>query len=405
VNASFPYFLIMKKIFLLLYIPSCLWCQNTFNFQSNFAYPFIKFTNVLPTDSCYFVTAVIRDSTNQQNLLGSLFLKFNLEGDTIFSKKLIVPSKNYLTWDSGLLSAPDGNLLCAGESSDSIQKVFIMKYSPTGDTQFVREFINPTYPMETFVTAENVNQHGNKIYLLGGYNPSSGFVEGNIYVNKIDKNGNLLLQKTYGSSATELVKSSIVEEDGGLIIGACKTNSNQVLEGFNRRTYIFKTDSLGNVVWEYLSPSGQLRDRAYSMVKTPDGGLVVGSGKGIEYEVNASVGQLRWHAYIFKLNANHQQIWGRELRGTRQTGTSGFKKVVTATDGGGFVACGKILESKSDAPNEVFGSWIAKVSNQGDSLWARYYSIFDDHIRSPDPIDFKATPDGGYIVVGQTDEG
>ena len=51
---------------------------------------------------------------------------------------------------------------------------------------------------------------------------------------------------------------------------------------------------------------------------------------------------------------------------------------------------------------DVWGSWLIKVSPQGDSLWARYYSIFDEKISWPEPFDLKNTPDGGYVVVGQT---
>jgi hypothetical protein len=48
---------------------------------------------------------------------------------------------------------------------------------------------------------------------------------------------------------------------------------------------------------------------------------------------------------------------------------------------------------------------MVKVSNHGDSLWARYYTFLDGVDRSPEPVDFKATPDGGYIVCGQTENG
>jgi hypothetical protein len=79
-------------------------------------------------------------------------------------------------------------------------------------------------------------------------------------------------------------------------------------------------------------------------------------------------------------------------------------KIIPVSDGTGFVTYGNLLENKS-VGTEQYGSWIVKISNTGDSLWARYYTFFDGHDRAPEPTDFKATPDGGYVVSGQTREG
>jgi hypothetical protein len=89
-------------------------------------------------------------------VLGSVFMKFDLLGDTVFTKKLVVPAKNYFVWGLGLLPTSDGSLICAGEATDSIDKVFIIKYKTDGDTQFIKEFISPNYPLETFVTAKSL---------------------------------------------------------------------------------------------------------------------------------------------------------------------------------------------------------------------------------------------------------
>lgn len=393
----------MKKLilFLLLYSNLIAGQQITFNVQSNFGYKYLRLTNILPTDSCYYLNGVITDSTNQPYQIGSLFLKLNLMGDTLLTKKLIVPSKQYLTWNTGLFATSDGSLATAGETSD---KIFFMKYTPEGDTLFVKEYMNPNFPMETFITADDLNQNENGYYLSGIYLLSEDIVQPNIVVLKLDEAGNMIQQKTYGNSASEFIGSTIVESDGGLIVGACRNNINTNIQNYVSRTYIFKVDSLGDIQWQYESPVGELQDIASSMVKTSDGGLVVASGRGIEYPVNIEVGQLRWHSYIFKLNASNQFVWGRELRGTRHSGGTALKGLVTATDGTGYVGYGNVLEDHS-VGTEQYGSWIVKVSNQGDSLWARYYTFFDGHDRSPRPEDFKATPDGGYIVSGHTEEG
>jgi hypothetical protein len=396
----------MKNLILLVFLYSNLLIgqQITFNVQSNFGYKYLNITNILPTDSCYYINGVITDSTNQQLNFGSLFLKLNLNGDTIVTKKLVAQSKDYLTWNTGILTTPDGNLATAGDSDDTVENVFFMKYTQNGDTLLTKEYLNPNNPTGILIASIDLRRHEHGYYLTTTFLPSEDNVKNQTMILKLDESGNLLQQKTYGSNMTELVGSTLVEPDGGLIVGAWRTNDNYVLKNFTSRTYIFKVDSLGNKEWEYLSPSGQLRGSAKSMVKTSDGGLVVVSNKGIEHEVNAGINVLLWQGYVFKLNANHQLVWGRELRGTRYSGGTGLIKILEATDGTGFVAYGNVLEDHS-VGTEQYGSWFVKVSNQGDSLWARYYTFFDGHDRSPRPEDFKATPDGGYIVSGHTEEG
>ncbi len=391
----------MKKLLLLFCLFShCVSAQVTFNVQSNFGYPFCFIRSVVPTDSCYYVTGIVQDSTNA---IGTIFLKFDLNGDSLLSNKLINPNKWYGAWFGDMLQTDDGHLLEIGQIADSLQKGGIFKFNTSGDTLFVKEYLSPHPDNLIFAPYQIVKSATGKYHILNVV--ESADYNNQLVLSFLDTGLNVDFHKTYGiPQKDELPGALLADDDGGIIVGANRDNTNTNLKNFTSNTYIFKVDSLGNILWEYLSPNGQLRDIAYSMVKTPDGGLVVASGKGIEHEVNASVSYLLFQGYIFKLNANHQQVWGRELRGTTHNISPTFAKLVTATDGAGFVAYGRVAENVSNG-TEQYGSWVVKVSNQGDSLWARYYTFFDGHDRRPNPIDFKATPDGGYIVAGQTEEG
>ncbi|MBK8563364.1 MAG: T9SS type A sorting domain-containing protein [Saprospiraceae bacterium] len=388
----------MKKLLLsFCLISHYVSAQVTFNVQSNFGYPFCFLRSVVPTDSCYYVTGIVQDSTNA---IGTIFLKFDLNGDSLLSNKLINPNKWYGAWFGDMLQTDDGHLLEIGQVADSLQKGGIFKFKTSGDTLFVKEYLSPHPDNLIFAPYQIVKSATGKYHILNAV--ESADYNNQLVLSFLDTGLNVDFHKTYGiPQKDELPGALLADDDGGIIVGANRDNTNTNLKNFTSNTYIFKVDSLGNVLWEYLSPNGQLRDIAYSMVKTSDGGLVVASGKGIEHSINASVSQLRWHSYIFKLNANHQQVWGRELRGVRHTGGTGLAKVVTATDGAGFVACGNLLEDKSFGEPK-YGSWVFKVSNQGDSLWARYFTFVEGVDRYYEPVDLKATPDGGYVIVGQS---
>ena len=398
---TFLFFASMKHFLILLMMaPAFLRGQVTFNVQSNFGNPYVCLRSVVPTDSCYYATGIIQDSANA---IGTLFIKFDLNGDTILTKKLISPAKWYGAWFGDMLQTADGGLLEIGQVVDSIQKGGIFKFTTEGDTVFTREYPSP-FPDNLVFTPYEIVQASNGRYCILNAIESSDY-NNQLLISFLDSDLEVEFYKAYGNPGKdEIAGTMLATGDGGLIVGSNRDNTNTNQENFNSRTYIFQVDSLGALEWEYLSPANQLRDIAYSMVKTPDGGLVVASARGIEHAINADVSVLLWQGYLFKLDANHQQVWGRDLRGTRHTLGPVFAKVVPATDGAGFVAYGRIGETVSDG-TEQYGSWVVKVSNQGDSLWARYYTFFDGHDRRPEPIDFKPTPDGGYIVAGQTQEG
>ena len=65
----------------------------------------------------------------------------------------------------------------------------------------------------------------------------------------------------------------------------------------------------------------------------------------------------------------------------------------------GYVGVSQITEEVS-LGYEILGSWLMKVSPEGDSLWVRHYSLLDSVPAEPDPRDIQATPDGGYIISG-----
>ncbi len=198
----------------------------------------------------------------------------------------------------------------------------------------------------------------------------------------------------------EIAQSLITEEDG-FIIGGVRSNNGQVLTNYTSRTLIIKTDSAGEVVWQYLSPSNVLRDAARAMIKTPDGGLVVASGIGTESDSNPNFHNLFWDALIFKLDADRNIVWSTPLRGYLPTGNVGLTEMVEAPDGSGFVACGVVTDSLPGI-EPYHDSWLVKVSPEGDSLWARHYAWFDGQFVAPEAYDLKATPDGGYVLVGTT---
>ncbi|MCB9293734.1 MAG: T9SS type A sorting domain-containing protein [Lewinellaceae bacterium] len=390
-------------VFFLFWLSPCLYGQTTFNHQYTLGFPYKVFTSVLPTDSCFYARGIITDTTGGTYKVGNLFVKLNLDGEVEYQKKLATAEKSYEAWLGDLAPTADGGFVDACLAKDSTFKGTIIRYNNVGDTLFTSEFLHPYYPDEYFMfVAGLMATPDNEYFFLSGIDgDTSDSYNGDIYLLKFDSTGALLENYIYEGSPTEVPRSMLLEPDGGVIVGAKSSNTGQVWQDYYSRAHVFKISSPGEIEWEYFTPANQLFDMARDMVRAPDGGLVIASGKGIEHDVNISTSILQWHPYLFKLNAAHELEWGREFRGARHAQGTSAVKVVSALDGSGYVATGRIIEDYSIGV-EVGGSWIFKASPEGDSLWARYYSFFDDILSFPHPWDLKATSDGGYVIVGET---
>jgi hypothetical protein len=401
----------MKHLISLLLIFSCsltLCGQDTFHKLIYLGFPMTRFTSILPTDSCFYVTGTFSDSIPPLTT-GALLGKIDLQGELVSLKTVKHPDRFYFNDFADLLVNHHGNLFTAGIVNDTAQSVkgILYFYNHEGDTISTFIFRNPLYPNENHVYPKETLQKENGDYVVlnihWAVNPNSSD-DNDLSLLVIDSSLDVLLYKTYGTSAwDEVAESLVLDNDGGYILGAKRTNEAEVFLNYNCRTLIIKTDSTGGQNWQWLSPAGVLQDEAKAMIKTPDGGLVVASGIGQEIGNNPNLHTLVWDGLIFKLDADRNVVWSTPLRGDLPNGSTELTEMVEATDGNGYVASGIVYEKEGVALGH-YTSWLVKVSPEGDSLWARRYTYFDGEYVAPEAWDMKATPDGGYVLVGYSSE-
>lgn len=360
---------------------------------------------VLPTDSCYYVIGTFTDSVSPVRA-GALWGKIDLDGNLLGVKTFHHPDRNYFNDYGDIKSTPEGFLYNAGSLNDtaySVQIIFYL-YNNQGDTLLTRQYRSILYPSANFVVPISTSRRPNGGFAIVNVHDIDNTIENNdISLLLIDSSYQIEHYVKYGTTSKhELASSLLLDGDGGFLIGAQSTNAGQSLVNFYNRTLIIKTDSTGQMLWQYLSPVGILQDEAKAIIKTPDGGMVVASGVGQEFGNNPNIHTLLWDAMIFKLDANRNVVWSTLMRGDHASGGTKLTEMVEATDGNGYVACGNLFELTPDHNDGYLTSWLGKISLQGDSLWTRRYTIFDDTFVAPEVYDMKATPDGGYVLVGFT---
>lgn len=354
---------------------------------------------MVATDSCYYVKATFND-TLVPTRLGILLAKLNLEGDLEFSKTIKHPDRLYSNDFCNLLNGNDGFLYEVALVGDSVSRAILIKYTHDGDTILTKEYYSILYPALQYFVPRVIRQNPNDGFALLFGHESIPLSDFDISLLLLDSGYNIQQYKKLATTPQqETATALILDNDGGYIIGADRSNLNLVSENFTSRTLVVKTDSIGNSVWQWLSPSGVLQGAAEAMFKTTDGGLVVASKEGFEVVVNQNDGIIYWDALVFKLDADKNEVWRTPLRGSHPGPSTELVEMVEAIDGSGYVVTGIVADSVS-GPEPTFGCWLAKVSSEGDSIWARYYSWIDGVKIRPEPWSLAATPDGGYVAVG-----
>ncbi|MHA2635190.1 MAG: InlB B-repeat-containing protein [bacterium JZ-2024 1] len=129
-------------------------------------------------------------------------------------------------------------------------------------------------------------------YIVAGDTYSFGAGSRDIWVLKLDANGNVLWQKTYGGANWDGADSIQQTSDGGYIVAG----STYSFGAGYRDIWVLKLDANGNVLWQKTYGGGNW-DRAYSIQQTSDGGYIVA---GDTYSFGAGSSDI----WVLKLDAN-----------------------------------------------------------------------------------------------------
>jgi len=222
---------------------------------------------------------------------------------------------------------------------------------------------------------------------------------------KLDANGNLQWQRTYGGSKDDQGQQAIQTSDGGYAItGYAMSDDGDASnnEGFHDN-WILRLDSTGNVLWEKsFGFSGH--DHSYDIIETEDGGffftgfLDVTSSNGAGSTEKSSslsahgVGEF-WGT---KVDADGNLVWRKFFGGTNNDRSFG---VIGANDGG-YILVGASESDDFDIsnPKGSYDYWVVKVDKNGNFVWERSFG----GTGIDQSYDITKTADGHYAVIGNS---
>ncbi|WP_448516390.1 carboxypeptidase regulatory-like domain-containing protein [Pseudothermotoga sp.] len=223
--------------------------------------------------------------------------------------------------------------------------------------------------------AYSIQQTSDGGYIVAGYTWSSSKRE-DVYILKLDANGNKVWEKTFGGSYDERAYCIQQTSDGGYVV-AGYTRSPSKWED----VYILKLDANGNKVWEKTF-GGSDNDGAYSVQQTNDGGYVAAG-------YTKSFGSGWYDAYLLKLDATGNKVWEKTFGGNSWDEVCSIQPI-----DGGYIVAGYTSSFGSGS----YDVYILKLDTSGNEVWSKTFGGSSDDLA----WSIQQTNDGGYIVAGYT---
>ena len=191
-------------------------------------------------------------------------------------------------------------------------------------------------------TPEGIVQTNDNGYIIaGGSDSEDTDISNNIgsydfWIVKIDASGNLVWEKSFGGTEIDEAKGIVKSNDGNFVI-AGETRSNSIDVTSNNGAadlWLIKIDNDGNLLWE-KNLGGSSFDVARSISTTQDNGfLLVGSSRSNDGDVSQNKGQN--DAWVVKVDASGNMQWEIAVGGSNID----FSYGVTELNNGSVIAVG-----------------------------------------------------------------
>ncbi len=218
-------------------------------------------------------------------------------------------------------------------------------------------------------------------------NGTYGVGRHDIWFLKLDEEGEIEWQRTYGGADYDAPSDLKQTNDGGYILAGRTKSFGQ------QGVWVVKLDASGNVEWEKVY-GGYV---AMSIQQTSDNGYILTG-------YTSSTGAGGNDIWVVKLDANGDIQTGlQKTYGGAQDDTG---HVIIQTDDGGYLIGGE-TRSFNIQPGTYACMWILKLDASLNITWQKTYggsSLLPDSwgVDKEVPYDIIETIDGNYIVAGST---
>ncbi len=212
------------------------------------------------------------------------------------------------------------------------------------------------------------------------YFPLDTGVNGNVFIGKIDSNQQISWLKVYGGSDADGAISACQTADGGYAVLANTLSSNGDVTGFKGVTdiWLLRLDASGNMLWEKTYGSSA-QDGGMSVAATPDHGFIIaGTSFGHDGDVPFHYGSTSLYDWlVIKTDSAGTVQWSKDLGGTGDEGYTGSILVIDSA----YYLVSNSFSTDHDCTDTAWHSgvptaadlYILKIDAAGNVLWDSSY--------------------------------
>ena len=293
----------------------------------------------------------------------------------------------------GTTQSNDGNVL----NFKGLADIWVVKLNSDGQILWQK-----TLGGSNIEVGHSIQQTKDGGYIVAGFTLSNdGDVSGNkglvdCWVVKLNNTGVIQWQKTFGGSKEDRTHFIQQTQEGGYILAGYTNSSDWDVSSNHGLTdfWVVKLTTTGIIEWE-KALGGTGVDEAYSITQTTDGGfLVTGTTRSNNGDVSGNNGNQDF--WTVKLTNSGTIEWQKALGGSgADDGRLGYQTndggyLIAGTQGSGD---GQISESQGKTDY-----WVVKLNHTGDILWEKSLGGSDEDGLNA----MQATNDGGCILAGFT---
>lgn len=224
-----------------------------------------------------------------------------------------------------------------------------------------------------------------------------------LWLLRLDANGNVIWKKSYGSSYSDVALSVANTPDGGFVMLG-NTNGSDGDVPFHYGGYfeldwlVVKTDGAGNVQWSRNLGSTADEYTRGAILAIDDSYYLIGASAGTDNDCTDTA----WHSgvrtpydcYILKMDAAGNVVWSRSYGGSG--GEAAFHAIYDKRDSTimitGLTTSSDYMVTENHGLEDV---WVVKVNKEGNLIWQK--SIGSS--KSEGGVSICATHNGGYMIL------
>ncbi|HEY9113343.1 MAG TPA: T9SS type A sorting domain-containing protein [Bacteroidales bacterium] len=349
--------------------------------------------NVIETDSGYVIAGITEDSLYMYQYHLTL-TQISKNGNIKWFKEYGYDSINYFFGYAGSLIQFSQNKFYSScykriYTEDWVHdQGMLVCFNDVFDTILTSYYGEKVAPYDTAFQLFQINKTSdNGLIMTGGRKPDGLPIK--TWLIKTDSLGNKLWEKFYGEGEEYFSGYSVIQTtDGGYAIGGFKFTIGDSNSG---DPIIIKTDSTGNEEWT-LNPGSQYADNVAMLALSPDGNIIAATNfatkpHGDNRDAKTQILKIRNDGEIIS-----NKLFGEPLY-------DNFLTQIRVKDNGELIATGTYSSFTPTTPSTI--GWVLCIDINGNQKWYNEYVNLYGDFSFNELYDIIPTNDNGFLACGR----